>query len=99
MKKQHLSLTEHFTIAALSLAAGMGAALAADATIVPAIDSLYRLSLTSFIVNFGALFAVTGGTAGYLEQAAAQYKRNNPPPLQSWALPAQPWWDKNEGPR
>ena len=92
----HLSLVQHFTAAALSLGMGMAAAMAVDTTIVTALNAVYQTPLTAFAVNFGTLFAVTGGAAGYLSQSFAQY--NAARPLQSWALPAQPWWIKNEGP-
>ena len=67
-----LSLAQHFTAAALAVGAGMAAAFAANETVVPALNALYETPLTAFVVNFGALFAVTGGTAGYAEQTLRQ---------------------------
>jgi hypothetical protein len=96
-EKNRLSLTQHFAVAALSMTLGMAAAVAANAAIVPVLDAIYYTPVTAFAVNFSALFAVTGGTAGYTEQAFAQYNRAHPK-LQPWALPAQDWWHKKGGP-
>ena len=96
-EKTRLSLTQHFAVAALSMTLGMAAAVMADATIVQALNTIYYTPVTAFAVNFSTLFAVVGGTAGYTEQAFAQYNRAYTK-LQPWALPAQDWWNKKGGP-
>lgn len=96
-EKTRLSLAQHFAVAALSMTFGMAAALTANATVVPVLDAICHTPVTAFAVNFSALFAVTGGTAGYTEQAFARHNRTHPK-LQPWALPAQDWWHKKGGP-
>lgn len=90
-----LSLMQHFAVAALTLGGGLAAAMTADAATASVLRDIPLLALT---VNFGTMAAAMGGISGYAERSFAQHN-NSLRHLQDWALPAQGWWNKEQGPR
>jgi hypothetical protein len=86
-----LSLAQHFTAAALAGAGGIAAAWGANEAIVPVVTLLYDSAPAAFFINFGALFAATGGLLGWTEETLRQHneKRLRARP---WGLPRKRLW-------